>query len=55
MKNIKPHQFLTSIDQLQYHNNKGCCSSHGIGKPSFREKTAVFDEKYETSPIPNIY
>jgi hypothetical protein len=22
--------------------------------PSFREKTAVFDEKYQTSPIPNI-
>ena len=23
-------------------------------KPLFREKTAVFDEKYQTSPIPNI-
>ena len=22
--------------------------------PSFGEKTAVFDEKYQTSPIPNI-
>jgi hypothetical protein len=23
-------------------------------KQSFREKNAVFDEKYQTSPIPNI-
>jgi hypothetical protein len=22
MKNTKPHQFLTSIDQFRYHNNK---------------------------------
>jgi hypothetical protein len=24
-------------------------------EPSFGEKTAVFDEKYQTSPIPNIH
>ncbi len=46
MKNTKPHQFLTSIDQPEYHNNKQWCSSHGMVKPSFREKTTVFDEKY---------
>ncbi len=54
MKNTKPHQFLTTIDQSKYHYNKQWCSSHGMVKPLFREKTAVFDEKYQTSPIPNI-
>ena len=54
MKNTKPHQFLTSIDQSKYHHNKQCCSSHVMVEPSFREKTAVFGEKYQTSPIPNI-
>ncbi len=55
MKNTKPHQFQTSIDQSKYHNNTQCCSSHGMVEPLFREKSAVFDEKYQTSPIPNIH
>jgi hypothetical protein len=55
MENTKPHQFLTCIDQSKYHNNKQCCSSHGMVKPLFREKTSFFDGKYQTSPIPNIH
>jgi hypothetical protein len=55
MKNTKPHQFLTSIDQSKYHHKKQCCSSHGMVKPSFRKKTTVFGGKYQTSSIPNIH
>ena len=54
MENTKPHQFLTCIDQSKYHNNEQWCSTHGMVGPSFGKKTAVFDEKYQTSPIPTI-
>ncbi len=55
MENTKAHQFLTSIDQSRYHHNTQYCSSHIMVEPSFREKTVFFDEKYQTSPIPNIH
>jgi hypothetical protein len=55
VKNSKPHQFLTSIDQSKYHHNTQCCSSHIMVEPLFHEKTTVFGEKYQTSPISNIH